>query len=257
MNKSGCIFTVLLVLVFAIGSIGCNQGIKAPESSKDAMEMIMKILPANFNSVGLVNLKAGSEDDSRPDIHEAIKEVMGYGDFIDDVAYISIRERPYMTILIIDSNKNKRSKSFAQITKPQDSNAYKAYEYKGVRVWAKKGEETKTIEAVFNNIRILGQYDEVKACIDVLVDGEPSLYQSDELREILDQLPNGHSLSIGYWDWDLGITEEDYGAEIAELYEGIIAMGTSTMHDGEQFVETTIFLKQDGQLIENVEYRDN
>jgi hypothetical protein len=235
--------TVVLIAILAVMGLGpgCDStdSGRFPETCKKALIMIMKMLPESIDNLSVTDLDTWREDENYMEGYRYLQEEYGASSFMDSVQYFGFRDNPNMYIYVGNSEEISQEIPLEQIVRPGFADVIESDVYKGVTVWNDpySGEPC---EAVFENVRIEGSPDEVKACIDVVVDGAPSMYQREGFASVVERLPEGVNL----------------GVYSLEGMTGIIAEGYSLTHDGDQFVMTLVCMMKDGTLIEQVEYQD-
>jgi hypothetical protein len=89
--------------------------------------------------------------------------------------------------------------------------------------------------AIVNHIVIAGYEEDVRRCIDVAMGDEPSLYDDENFRGVLDRLPKGISLSL----WS---PESE-----SESWPGVLVEGRSWTEDNGTQIETRVYCYGDGE----------
>lgn len=223
-KKSSIALAFLLILAILLCTIACNSGSGSSksESSKDVMARMMKIIPEDVSSFDLYDWKAYRE------LYGGIEgESSGY--FPDWVHYVgSFNE---IDLYMYEGNLRPLDSILQQSWKGQ---VFNFYEYRGVKVASVQSSHDVALLGV---TCIEGSSAWVKECIDIFVDGKPSLYAHNGIKEILDRLPSGMDMDIWY------PTQYDYS-------NNYIAQGVSKVLVGNGFQVTDIMLNEDGNFTE-------
>lgn len=104
-------------------------------------------------------------------------------------------------------------------------------EYRNVTVWTRQGSSW----TIVNGVLIQGYDDDVRRCINAAKGAEPSLYDDDNFRGVLNRLPKGTYLSM--WSPE---RESEYNP-------GLLVEGISGTEDNGTPIRTTVYCYGDGR----------
>ena len=104
-------------------------------------------------------------------------------------------------------------------------------EYRNVTVWIGHTYSW----AILNHIVLTGYHDDVRRCIDAAKGAEPSLYDDENYRGVLNRLPKGMRLSLRSPERE------------SEYNPGLLVEGTSKTEDNGTLIETTVYCYGDGR----------
>ena len=209
---------VVVILVSIVSAVGCSSGSKPVGSAMDRAVSMMKVLPSNVSgfsyedlymlrtdknlSAELSSLKQQSNDSV------LLQRVDGLGvDLVDMIELVLGGGLSLDQLMGVSSNGS--------------------YSYGGFKV----STYANGISAVLiNGIAIYSSNDEIRLCIDVVNGNGTSLYSNEDVKSILDRLPDGYSLQIV-------VGNESAPAELA----GILAAGGSMTKQGSSNVSTNVY----------------
>lgn len=233
-TKIPAVVLVIFILALAIQASGCGSNELSNESGKDVMAKMMKIIPATAGDFSFSNIKAYREDDMLRNLlyGEGTQEEPG-DTFLDRVDYWGETRNPYLSFFAGDF---KSLDSVVQFYNSGHQEFSSYYEYRGVTVTSGDYRDIALLEGIY----ILGYSDHVKQCIDIFLDGKPSLYDSKGFKEVLDHLRDGLNMEI----WDASGYSED-----------IIAEGSSTIFVGNGFQKISVTFTKDGNFLESTEFQ--
>jgi len=208
MNKKiGAIVGVLVIaVVIAVLLIGGGG------SARD----IAKMTPEGASSLGHLNLQTIRDDKDLDDIYEAIEELSEFDELedelgvdIDDINYIA--EAGGITII-------GGKFDLKDVRDELDDRDFDKDEYKGVEFWT--GEYDGAV-AISGDKLIIGSDKRVKSCIKVMKGDRTSMYDDDDVRDVINKLPGGIMTMVGAYPLYEG----------APSYEGALAMGFVLMKE--------------------------
>jgi len=178
MNKKiGAIVGVFAITV-VIASLGC---IESGGSVKD----IAKMTPEGANSLIYSDLQTMRDDRDLRDIYKDMKksgtsEIDELEIDFDDVNYIATT---LGGIEIIEGKFDLKD-----LRDELDDLDFDKDEYKGVEFWIGEYDE---VVAISGNKLILGDDKQVKSCIKVIKGDRTSMYDDEDVRDVINKLPSG------------------------------------------------------------------
>jgi len=181
---------IIIVVLLLVPVIGCTSG-----NSADAKSFMEKI-PEGAESLILVDFQALRGDDDLEDLLEEFEDMIMIGIDIDDINYAAI----YGNTILLNGKFN-----LDDIRDELDDLGLNDDGYKDVEIWGSDYEYGWV--ALMGNLIILGSEDDVKDCIDVIEEGEDSLLDDSDCKDLVDRLPDGIMITYG--------TDEEYPDEEA------------------------------------------
>jgi len=174
------VFSLLLVPF-----IGCTS------SESDGMVSMMGKIPEGAGNSIFMDFQALRGDD---DLEDLLAEFEDAGVYwldmidIDDVNTIAICGS-YADNIILNGKFN-----LDDIREELDDLDCNDDEYKNVEIW---GSYDEYWFALLGSLIIMGLEDDVKDCIDVIKDGEDSMLDDNDFKEVMDRLPGGIMVKVG------------------------------------------------------------
>lgn len=202
----------LLVLVGA--STNCSL------QNADATDMTKKI-PEDADSFFFIDIDELRSDDDLEDFYENLEDVYGYWSEnfdidLDDIDSLAM----YGSTILIEGDFN-----LDDIREELEDLGYNDDEYKDVEVW--KSDNGYSWVAMKGNLIIMGSEESVKDCIKVIEEGEDSLRDDKDCKDVMDRLPGG--IFVMY--------------DTVEEYQGLEASGVSIQTKDEDTLKVTAIFK--------------
>jgi len=220
-----CTYVVLVVLLI-VPVIGCSS------SKSGEMEDMIKNLPVGLNGYNYFFFtdfeKLKGDDDMEAILVKADDPVEYWMDKlgIDIDTVNSLVWYGYNNLLYGNFNLDDIREELVNL-------GYDADDYNGVEVWGKYGDAW---VAIMSGLIIMGTEDEVKDCIDVIKDGNDSILDDKDCKDVIDRLPNGPLMV--YW-----IVGE------ASTYKAVAH--ATNKKDDETLTETMIYKFDDENAVDN------
>ena len=191
-----------------------------------SVKEIAEITPEGASSLIHNNLQAIRNDKDLGDVYDSIEEsksyeLGGYGVDIGDVNYKA--EADEITILMGKFD-------LEDVRDELDDADFDKDDYKGVEFWL--GGYDKAV-AISGDKVIYGSKDAVKDCIKVIKGSEESVYDNDDVRAVIDKLPDGIMTLV-----------ETSGLS---SYSGAVAMGYVCSKEDEDILELKGVIKFDDE----------
>lgn len=211
---------LVMLLCLVVVTIGCSGG----GGSEGALAM-MKKLPRDAGGLSFTNVRALRDDKDFNKAYETLKDLID-SDFqtlaisADDVD--TMTEGGSLTML-------EGHFDLAEVRTGLERNNYDKDEYKGIETW--KGSDS-SVALISGSFIVIGYgLANVEDCVDVIKGDGDSLYDDEDLRDVLSRAPAGIGVSV---DPGLG------------YYEGLKAVANSGgKKDADTIWVTSIFLFED------------
>ena len=190
MNEKIVAILGVFAIVVVIASLGCLGG---GSSAKD----MAKMTPDDKSVLVYMNLQTMRDDKDLEDIYEKMAESLDEdednpGVDINTINYVAIMITSSLTsmtpgnmkgLVIIGGNFD-----LGDVREELEDQGCEEDKYKGVEFWT---EEDNDATAVFKDMLIGGDDKSVKNCIKVMKGDRTSLYDDDDVKEVIDKLPDG------------------------------------------------------------------
>ncbi len=183
-----CFAFLLLVLVSAPAC-----GAKTSSSDQPgAGALMMKSVPKNFAVEGYVFLDIAVMRNDFQDMYASYQDAFqllgDYGIKFDEVDELA---NSGLALFLVRGRFN-----LARIREELGIRDYVKRDYLGVEVWESNAIDFKDWVAFADGMMLAGYKNNVINCIEVLVEGEDSLYLHDDVREVMERLPAGLDMSV-------------------------------------------------------------
>lgn len=154
--------------------------------------LMMKNMPRNFAESGCVYLDIaamrGEYKNLYSNYQESFQLLGDYGIDFEDVDWIATLG---LSLFLLEGRFD-----LARITEELRIRDYTKRQYRGVEVWESNTGDIKDWVAFLDDMVLAGYKDNVINCIEVVIDGEDSLYDHEDIREVMVQLPAGLDMSV-------------------------------------------------------------
>ena len=179
MKDKAVICIVVLILALISTGIGCDS-----TKGEGAVDMMKKV-PKYTDSFMFIDVDAMRIDADLEKAYIDVKDILEEGtvyvginhDEVDRMAYTGTS-----TILLEGDFNLDEAREKLEVL------GYGGDEYRGIEVWEAVG---LLIALVSNELVILGTEDVVKDCIKIIKDGDASLYDDKDFRDVMERLPSG------------------------------------------------------------------
>jgi hypothetical protein len=178
-----CVALLILAIVFvpACGTSSSNSG------ESGASTLMMGYVPKEFAVSGYVFLDIAAMRDDFAGMYtgyqEAFRLLGDYGIDFDDIDRLA---NAGLALFLLEGGFD-----LPRIREELGIRDYVTREYLGVEVWESNAIDFKDWVAFVDGMILAGYKNNVVNCIEVMVDGKDSLYVHDDIRGVMDRLPNG------------------------------------------------------------------
>ena len=180
MKGKAVICIVVLILAFISTGIGCDL-----TKDKGAADM-MKKLPNYIDFFYFMDVDAMRND---ADLEKVYIDFEDYFEVFSDYWGINFNDVDGFARAIIGFNIFFEGDfNLNEVREKLEELEYGGDEYRGIEIWEV---EDVFIALVSNKLIIIGIEDAVKDCIKVIKDGDASLYDDEDFRDIIERLPSG------------------------------------------------------------------
>jgi len=198
---------VVLILALISTGIGCDS-----TKGEGAVDMMKKV-PNAIDSFSFIDIDAMRTDADLEkayiDLKDSFMENMDYvGTNFDEVDRAA---NTGTSPMVLEGDFN-----LDEVREKLEDLEYGRDEYRGIEVWEAEGV---LIALISNKLVIVGTEDTVKDCIKVIKDGDASLYDDKDFRDVMDRLPSGIIVQC---------TERVFPVSF-DQYEGLEVAGVSVM----------------------------
>jgi len=179
------VFAVVIFLLI-VSIIGCTSS-ESVEMATESVEMVsmMKKVSPDIEQFDFWDIAAIRADDDLEDYYSS------WGDFfgrVEERYCIHFSELNYMAwadgAMLVKGDFN-----LEEIGEELEGNDFNDWGYyRDVEMWES---ENDYIALVSSDLIILGSYDDVRACIRIIKDGDDSLYDNHYLKDVMGRLPDG------------------------------------------------------------------
>ena len=210
-----CLVSLLASIMVAGSSCGGSK-------SNGAAKQMMKKLPENTDSFIYIDLEAFRADDT---LAPGLEDLLGSAEDMEGWFGIDLdnakgftggtmgKEEDAEMVVLLSGRFDlaKAREALEDLGCDKDT-------YRSVEVWEAFGYYD---IALMTNMVMFGSPDDVNACIDVIRGSDSSLYDNEEMRDILDCLPEGVLVGVGEGSEFLNNDETEYeGLQIAGMSAG-------------------------------------
>ena len=181
MKGKAVICIVVLILALISTGIGCDS--TKGEGAVDMMKKVPKYIDSFlFLDVDAMRIDADLEKAfiSAKDMLEENTDYVGIN--LDEVDRLAFSGRTHRIMLLEGDFNLDEAREKLEVL------GYGGDEYRGIEVWEAVG---LLIALVSNELVILGTEDVVKDCIKIIKDGDASLYDDKDFRDVMERLPSG------------------------------------------------------------------
>ncbi|MFC1924439.1 hypothetical protein ACFLT3_00615 [Chloroflexota bacterium] len=179
------VFAVVVFLLL-VSIIGCTSGesVEVASESVEVVSMMKKVSP-DIEQFLFWDIAAIRADDDLEDYYNDFDDFFGG---VEEHYNIHFNELNYMAWA--DGAKLvKGDFDLDEIREGLEDSDYNDWgDYRDVEVW---GSENDYIALVSSDLIVFGRYDDVRACIRIIKDGDDSLYDNDYLKDVMGRLPDG------------------------------------------------------------------
>lgn len=222
MARKALVILVLAALLLSLvpSAAACIFG-GGGSGAADMIDMMKKV-PEDMEFLMLLDINAVRTDDDLKAIYEDEDFQRTYSEHFLDIE--DIDRVGFGSVVLYEGEFD-----LDDVREWLESNGYDEEEYKDVEIWEWEDWYSRSV-ALMSGLIIAGEIDDVKDCIDVIEEGEDSLYDDRDIKDVVDRLPDGFMASVGY-----------SSSGLYWHYDDIEATGTSmAKHDSDSFEVTWI-----------------
>ena len=229
-------FSLVLVLLLSGGA--CIFNGDGADAAK-AIEL-MKIMPQNSQDFFMfIDMEMIGEQENSEELASDFSEVLSWYAEICGFDTDDVHRFATGGVLVFEGDFN-----FDEVRSQLEESDYSQGEYNGVEVWSGTGSGEGIAVALLSGRIITADGDGVEECIDVIKNGEPSVYDSDDAKDVMDRLPNGMMVGYGH----------DATLSGASDYEGLLSSGVAlTEQVGSSVKGHTVMKFEDAEAAEDAE----
>jgi hypothetical protein len=225
MKAKRIVLSIVLVLSLALGiSLGtsCLGGGDGGDVAAVVIDML-KMMPKGADDFMSIDMEALRTDDDFEEIYNDfvgdfsnLEEYMGID--ISDISQFTVSGEGEIVILRGDINLD-------AVRDALEETGFEEQTYKGVEMWVSPGINL----ALMSDTIIFGGEDNVKDCIGVIEEGDDSLYDDADFRDVIDRLPDGIMVGVG----------EGASVMTFDEYDGLKVTGVSIAKHSSDSIELT------------------
>jgi len=229
-KKISLIIAVALLLCLVIAMIGCTA------TTERGVVSMLKQLPENTNNFNFTDYKAVLSPSEQEGMSSYFESQYGiyFNDF--DYAISCYDDGDYCEIFSGDFDLSKTRNNL-------ESLGYNKGEYKGIELWES---ESKSV-ALKKNLAILGGEDSVRNSIEVIKGERKSLWDNQDIKDLVDRLPDATSIESSLYGSGEGVSIY-FGGEAFRCYGQGISM---EMTDEENMKITWVYIFNDEDTTHN------
>ncbi|MDY6835852.1 MAG: hypothetical protein SVY53_13730 [Chloroflexota bacterium] len=236
-NKLICISSLVLALLLSGGACIVNSG--GNGEATEAIE-IMKIMPQNSQDFFMfIDMDLIEEQEDSEELASDFNEVLSW--YADICGFETDDVDRFATggVLVFEGDFD-----FDEVRAQLEESEYSQGEYNGVEIWTGTGLWEGIVVAIVSGRIITADTDSVEACIDVIEDGESSVYDSEDAKDVMDRLPRG--MMVGYG--------QEATLSGASDYEGLVSSGVAlTEQSGSRVKGYTVMKFENAEAAEDAE----
>jgi hypothetical protein len=201
--KSKVIIAVVLLLALLNASAGCAWF----RGSKPLVD-IMKKVPLDSTSFNYWAIEKLAEDEDLWDIYVKFRDESLEADQLKDIMEVRLSSVKHgAKVSGFDGSVGVFVGDFAIkiIAQRLEDKGYQKTTYQETEIWTPQDDPGYESVALREGTILIGDVEDLKACIDTIVKEEYSLYDDPDIRLVADKLPEGVIINISRAD-----SEEDY-----------------------------------------------
>lgn len=241
MKAKRIVLSIVLVMSLALGiplgtsCLGDSGGGGGGDVATEVIDML-KMMPKGADDFMSIDLEALRADDDFEELYNDFMSDLSdleesFGISFGDVSLFGVSGDGEIVILRGDFDFDGVRDALEEIRLEEET-------YEGVEMWVSPGISV----ALMDDMIIFGGEDNVKDCIEVIEEGDDSLYDNADFRDVIDRLPDGVMVAVGE-----GGSVMDY-----EAYDGLKVTGVSiAKHSSDSVRFTGIAKFEDGDAAED------
>lgn len=172
-------------LLLAVAGSACLGGDNGDGEASKAMLDMMKRVPDNFTMFMFYDVEGIGANEDWEDMLGDLDDTGGMEVDMDEVDVMASGMTAEFDMIMLMEG------SFDDPTDGLEMAGYTSETYNGVDVWVVGEGAFSNAMAFWDNLFVMGSEDAVKDCIDVIEDGEDSLYDNDDYGDVADRLGDG------------------------------------------------------------------
>ncbi len=229
MKKLPLLFILILTIVGAMGCSSddaCNS-LEPMNSDKNALIDMMQMVPEDSEYIAFLDMATMRNDVGLEDAYDTGKSISGGETGVRGMSYdeVAIHGMAGNAMLL---------RGTLEIDKVRDEYndvASRDERYPNIDVWSADG----YMVALLNKTVTCGFDEYVERCIEVVADGQPSLYDNEVFKAVVDRLPSGFFYII------------EKGNANLYNYDGLEVTGRSILRDDCETVSCTWICRFDSE----------
>jgi hypothetical protein len=180
-------FVFVASLLLAVAGSACLGGDNGDGEASKAMLDMLKRVPDNFTMFMFYDVEGIAANEDWEDMLGDLDDTGGMDLDMDEVDVMaSGMTEEFDMIMLMEG-----SFDSGDPTDGLEMAGYTSETYNGVEVWVMGEGAFSNAMAFWDNLLIMGSEDAVKDCIDVIEEGEDSLYDKDDYGDVADRLGDG------------------------------------------------------------------